>query len=195
MADGKPSRTTSWFPLYAEKTREVKKALDNITLSPFNEEQYHRFFRGYVQDPMMSSQPFRYNREQIDNSYRYNYGGYQKGYAHYGIFLNNEPVGSFQLKRIDPEKQTCEFGIILQCDRYKNRGIGTEAVRIGMEIARTDFCVKTIYGDTMGRNIRMKRVFEKLGFELTETVHNAYQLPEGGYEDRLIWKKQLEENC
>ena len=162
-----------------------------ITLSPFTEPEYHRFFRKYEQDPLMSSAPFKYDREQISNSYRYNYGGFRKGYAHYGIFLDGEPVGSFQLKRIDPEARSCEFGIILQSDRYKNRGIGTEAIRIGLGIARTEFNVKTVYGDTMGRNARMRRVFEKLGFELEETVENAFELPEGGYEDRLVWKKDL----
>ena len=167
--------------------------MDIITLSPFTEEQYHRFFRGYVQDPLMSSVPFRYNREQVTNSYRYNYGGFQKGYAHYGIFLEEEPVGCFQLKRIDPEKRVCEFGIILQSDRYKNRGIGTAAIRIGMEIARKEFGVRTVFGDTMGRNVRMRRVFEKLDFELCETVKDAVELSDSGFDDRLVWKKQLEE--
>ena len=168
--------------------------MDHIYLSPFTEEQYHRFFRGYVQDPLMSETPFRYNREQIANSYRYNYGGYQKGYAHYGIFLNEEPVGSFQLKRMNPETRTCEFGIILQNDRYKNRGIGSEAIRIGLEIARTEFHIRTVIGDTMGRNVRMIHVFSKLGFELCDTVRDAFELPDGRREDRLIWKKVLEEN-
>ena len=136
----------------------------------------------------MSSMPFHYNREQIDNSYRYNYGGFQKGYAHFGIFLDGYPVGSFQLKRIDPDKRTCEFGIILQNDTYKNRGIGSEAIRIGLGIARRDYGVRTVYGDTMSRNTRMRHVFEKLGFELCETVHDAFELPEGGFEDRLVWK-------
>ncbi len=141
----------------------------------------------------MSSVPFRYNREQIDNSYRYNYGGFQKGYAHFGIFLNGKPVGSFQLKRIDPEKESCEFGIILQNDRFKNRGIGTEAIRIGLKIAYEEYGVKTVYGDTMSRNRRMCRVFEKTGFELYETVRNAFQLPDGSFEDRLVWRIILPE--
>ena len=165
--------------------------MKKITLSPFSEEAYHRFFRGYVPDPLMTSSSFTYNREQISNSYRYNYGGFQKGYAHFCIFLDDETDGSFQLKRMDNDKKTCEFGIILQNDRYKNQGIGTEAIRIGLTIARDRYGMQTVYGDTMGRNIRMRRVFEKLGFELYETVKNAYNLPEGGYEDRLVWKKQL----
>ena len=140
---------------------------------------------------MMTSVPFRYNREQIASSYRYNYGGFQKGYAHFGIFLGDMPVGAFQLKRINPEQHTCEFGIILQNDTFKNRGIGTEAVRIGLMIAGTHYGIRTIYGDTMEHNIRMRRVFEKLGFELCETVSDAFDLPDGRKADRLIWKKEL----
>lgn len=166
-------------------------AIQKITLSPFSEEDYHRFFRGYIPDPLMTSVPFRYSREQVASSYRYNYGGFQKGYAHFGIFLDNIPVGSFQLKRMDPERQSCEFGIILQNDFYKNRGIGTEAIRIGMDIARRRFHILTVYGDTSGRNTRMQRVFQKLDFELCETVKDAYDLPDGSHDDRLIWKKEL----
>lgn len=167
--------------------------METITLSPFTREDYHLFFRGYVQDPMVSPVPFRYNREQVDNSYRYNYGGFQKGYAHFGIYLNGNPVGSFQLKRIDSEKQTCEFGIILQNDRFKNRGIGTEAVRIGLIIAHEEYGVQTVYGDTMSRNRRMCRVFEKNGFELCETVKNVFELPDGSFDDRLVWRIILPE--
>ena len=168
--------------------------MNNVTLSPFTEEQYHQFFRGYIQDPRMSTVPFRYNAEQISASYRYNYGGFQKGYAHFGIFLGDIPVGAFQLKRMNPDQHTGEFGIILQNDRYKNRGIGTEAIRIGLDIARNQFGLRIVYGDTADRNEPMKRVFVKLGFTLQERVPDAIELPEGGYEDRLIWRKQLEES-
>ena len=166
--------------------------MENIKVSPFTEEQYHAFFRGYITDPLMSDIPFHYNREQVSNSFRYNYGGFQKGYAHYGIFLDDLPIGSFQLKRINPETRTCEFGIILQSDRYKNHGYGTKAIRIGLEIARKDFHVHIVYGDTMGRNLRMQRVFEKLGFILCETVPDAYQISDSQYESRQIWMKHLE---
>ena len=80
---------------------------------------------------------------------------------------------------MDPEKKTCEFGIILRDDSVKDRGIGTEAIRIGMKLARDRYGMISIIGDTMGRNKRMARVFEKLGFTLTETVPGAFELPDG----------------
>lgn len=167
--------------------------MNGIQLRTFTEEEYHRFFRRYQPDPMMDPSPFRYNREQISRSYLYNHGGYRENYVHLGIFQDDVPVGSFQLKRMDPEKKTCEFGIILRDDSVKDRGIGTEAIRIGMKLARDRYGMISIIGDTMGRNIRMARVFEKLGFTLTETVPGAFELPDGTREDRLVYIRQLTE--
>ena len=95
---------------------------------------------------------------------------------------------------MDPEKKQCEFGIILRDDSVKNQGIGTEAIRRGMEIARDRYQMKTIIGDTMGRNTRMMRVFEKLGFKLSETVPDAFELPDGTREDRYVYIKHLTED-
>ena len=167
--------------------------MPRITLKTFTEEEYHAFFRGYVSDPLMDAAPFVYSREQVSRSYLYNHGGFREDYTHFGIFENGIPVGSFQLKRMDPEKKSCEFGIILQNDRAKNRGIGTEAIRKLMDIARDEYGMNLMIGDTMGRNGRMIRVFEKLGFELTETVPGAFELPDGRREDRLIYHKRLRE--
>ena len=164
-----------------------------VELRTFTEEEYHAFFRCYESDPLMDPVPFVYNREQVSRSYLYNHGGFREDYTHFGIFENGIPVGSFQLKRMDPEKKSCEFGIILQNDAVKNRGIGTEAIHAGMRLARDLYGMKTIIGDTMGRNVRMIRVFEKLGFRMTERIPGAFELPDGRKEDRLIFIRELTE--
>ncbi|MBR2661273.1 MAG: GNAT family N-acetyltransferase [Clostridia bacterium] len=168
--------------------------MSGLELRTFTEEEYHVFFRRYQPDPLMDPSPFRYNREQISRSYAYNHGGYRENYVHFGVFLDNRPVGSFQLKRMDPEKKQCEFGIILQDDSVKNKGIGTEAIRAGMKIARDQYGMETIIGDTMGRNRRMMHVFEKLGFSLTEMVPGAFELPDGSREDRYVYTRTLKED-
>ena len=165
--------------------------MNQIELRTFTKEEYHAFFRRYVSDPMMDPSPFVYNREQVSRSYLYNHGGFRDHYEHFGVFLNRRPVGSFQLKRIDPEKKCCEFGIILQNDSVKNLGIGTEAIRQGMIIARDKYGMDQIIGDTMARNTRMIHIFSKLGFELVETVPGAFVLPDRTREDRLVFRKEL----
>jgi len=147
----------------------------------------------YVPDPVMDPSPFRYSREQISRSYLYNHGGFRPDYAHFGVFLDQIPVGSLQLKRMDREKHSCEFGIILQNDDVKDRGIGTAAIMKLMDLAKEQYSMELMTGDTMGRNKRMIRVFEKLGFELIETVPDAFELPDGQKEDRLIYRKSLTE--
>ena len=168
--------------------------MSRIELRTFTETEYHAFFKRYRSDPAMDPSPFRYNREQVSRSYAYNHGGYRENYVHFGIFLDDEPVGSFQLKRMDPVKKQCEFGIILRDDSVKNRGIGTEAIRCGMIIARDRYRMRKMIGDTMGRNKRMMHVFEKLGFSLAETVPGAFELPDGQKEDRYVYQKQLTED-
>ncbi len=168
--------------------------MSSVVLRTFTEEEYHAFFKQYQADPLSGSSPFRYSREQISRSYAYNHGGYRENYVHLGIFLDSEPVGSFQLKGMDPVKKQCEFGIILRDDSVKNRGIGSEAIRLGMEIARDRYQMKTMIGDTLGRNTRMMRVFEKLGFRLAETVPEAFEMPDGTKEDRFVYRKLLTED-
>ena len=167
--------------------------MNGLELRTFTEEEYHAFFMKYVPDPIMDSSPFRYSREQISRSYLYNHGGFRPDYVHFGVFLDQIPVGSLQLKRMDRQKHSCEFGIILQNDDVKNRGIGTSAILKLMDLARDQYGMEKMTGETMGRNKRMIRVFEKLGFERVETVSDAFELPDGQKEDRLIYRKYLTE--
>lgn len=164
-----------------------------LEVRTFSLEEYHIFFKAYVPDPLMNPSPFVYNREQITRSYVYNHGGYRPDYVHFGAFIGQEPVGSLQLKRMDNVKHRCEFGIILQNDDLKNKGIGTQAIQKLMNIARDEYGMELMIGDTMGRNRRMIRVFEKLGFELEETVPGAFEMSDGQREDRLIYHKRLKE--
>ena len=164
----------------------------NIRLRPFEESEYHAFFKGYVSDPVMESRPYVYHPEAVSESYRYNYG-VRDHYAHYGIFMEGRPVGCFQLKRIDPEKKCCEFGIILQNDAYKDRGIGTLAIEIGMRIAKVQYGMEVLLGDTFSNNLRMQRVFEKLGFDRIDRP----SAPQRSYENEpahevLYYRKSLE---
>ena len=166
--------------------------MKDITLRKFTESEYHLFFRQYQPD-LQFNPPFEYNREMISRSYRYNHGGFQPDYIHLGVFEDDMPVGSFQLKRMDPEKKTFEFGIILLNESCRGRGIGPKAIDLGLQLAQRQYAMETAIADTMGNNERMKRVFFKLGFELIETVPNAFTLWNGEKEDRLIYRKKLQE--
>ena len=164
----------------------------SIQLRTPTEQEYHSFFRHYQSDPYLSMHPFIYSQEQVSRSYHYQYDLIRNDYRHYGIFLEQRMIGCFQLKRIDPLKRRCEFGIILQDQSVRGHGYGTEAVKAGMLIAKSQFCVRYYLGDTMSINEPMKKVFAKLGFTLIEEVPNAFR-QQGISADRLIYQKDLGE--
>ena len=172
---------------------ERKGPETGICVRPCTEAEYHQFFRGYEADPVMEPMPFKYNQETVSRSYQYNCT--RENYAQFGIFLDGGKtiVGCFQLKRMDTARKRCEFGIILQSDAVKDQGIGTEAIRQGMEAAREKYGMKTVTGDTASGNHRMIRVFEKLRFRLVETVPNAYLWITGRPEDRLVYERSLDQ--
>ena len=62
-----------------------------------------------------------------------------------------------------------------------------------MRIAHEQYGIETLTGDTMGRNRRMIRVFEKLGFTLVERVSGGFELSDGSRQDRLVYAKSLTE--
>lgn len=162
-------------------------------LRPFTEEEYHAFYRGYVSDGMLRQGPYTYDREQVSRSYRYEYGGFRPDTVNYGILEDGRPVGAFQLKRINHERHSCEFGILLQNVEVKNRGIGTEALRIGLKMARDEYRIRTIRGDTMSVNLAMIALFRKCGFHLLEVVSSCYTLPDGQIADCLIFEKTYDQ--
>ena len=78
-------------------------------------------------------------------------------------------------------------------DRSAFYPTGTTAIRKLMDLARDQFGMETMIGDTMGSNKRMIRVFEKLGFKMIEKVPEAFVFPDGQHEDRLVFQKNLRE--
>ena len=167
--------------------------MNRIELRPFTKEEYHTFFKGYKPDAEVDPSPFVYDPVQIEKSYEYNHGGSRENYEHLGIFLDGIPVGSFQLKRIDTAGRKCEFGLILRDEQVRNRGVGSEAIRLGMEMAKEKYGILHLWGDTMGRNKRMQRVFGKLGFRVVSIIVDDFSLYDGSLEDRLVYVKDLGE--
>jgi acetyltransferase len=64
-----------------------------------------------------------------------------------------------------PGTQDAEFAIVIS-DAWQNRGLGTRLLRLLIQIAR-DENVQNLFGKIMPRNLEMRRVPEKLGFQMT----------------------------
>lgn len=161
-----------------------------VTLRPFTREEYHDFFRRYEPDPLMDPNPYRYQFTNVDKSFDFNESR-KEWYPTFGIFANGEAVGTLSLKRIDREKKKCEIGLMMVNDDCKNKGYGTAAMRKGISMATQQYGVMHIWADTMGRNLRMQHVLEKLGFRLVERIRQVYDMP-AGKDDRLVYVLEAE---
>ena len=75
-----------------------------------------------------------------------------------------EPIGMVTL--YDFRKAGCELGIKIGAEDLRGRGYATEAVELLVGYAFDTLGVEVIRGSTLSHNERMRRVFEKNGFEL-----------------------------
>lgn len=163
----------------------------DIILRPFTRAEYHDFFEGYENDPAMDPRAYRYNPEKTDLAFD-KMQARADWYPEFGIFLpDGYPAGCLSLKRIDRENACCELGIIMQHDGLKNQGLGTQAIRAGIQLAYEQYGVHRIIADTAGGNMRMQHILEKLGFKLIERTPYGCDMMDH-WEDRLRYMLEVE---
>ena len=94
---------------------------------------------------------------------------------YYSVLLGGEVIGELVFKKIDAERKSCELGICLANDEWKNRGFGTAALRMALQKGFAEFGMETIGADSLLQNARSQHVLQKLGFRFTgEDEHFKY---------------------
>ena len=104
--------------------------------------------------------------------------------VYFAVLHGDRVIGEVVLKGIDPEGRTCELGICLVNDEWKNRGFGTRAERLAVRWAFERLDMDSISAEVLPGNARSRRVQEKLGFQLvsrTETGFLRYVLTRERY--------------
>jgi RimJ/RimL family protein N-acetyltransferase len=157
---------------------------DKICLRTFTREEYHQFQKLYVADSVMDPNPYVYDKERVDKGFD-SITEKEEWYPRVGIFLSNEtPIGELSFKRINYEKSQCELGIVLTNDSYKGLGYGREAFGLAIDYVFNILKLKYIYADTMGSNMKMQRIFDRLGFEFVNREKHCYDMHDR-WEDKL----------
>lgn len=163
-----------------------------ILLKTFTREEFHHFSQNYISDPVMDPHPFIYDPLAADMSFDA-IEAKASWYPVVGIFLpEGRPAGRLAFKRIDHEKSRCELGIVMVNDGFKGKGYGKEAIGLALEHAFQTLCLETVYGDTMGSNIRMQKIFSHFGFKLLSRDEKFYDMGDR-LEDRLNYSLSREE--
>ena len=138
---------------------------DEVSLRPMTAEMYHAYYREYENDPALfldKSQcvPFVYSPEWVE---RYIRRQNERERICLAVMVGDELAGEIILKNVEPGK-CATLGICLKNDRYKGRGIGTQAERLAIEYAFHELDVPVLYADTILPNERSRHVLEKVGF-------------------------------
>lgn len=165
---------------------------DRITLRTMTREELHAGKKLYVADPIMDPNPYVYDAEKVDALYE-RHQQEQDFYLRLGIFQpDGQIIGELSIKRIDREKSRCELGIMLYQDRFKEKGLGSEAFALARDYAFDALHLDNIYADTMGSNVRMQRILSKLGFRCFLRLEDCYDMHDR-WEDRLDYVIRREE--
>lgn len=140
-----------------------------ISLKLMTNELCRAFYQEFVMDPALfmdpsQYKPYVYEEASCDAYFR----RYQAmGRVHLAVMLEEKPIGEVVLKAIDWEQKFCTMGITMLRDDYKNRGFGTQAERLTLQYAFGNMGMKTVFADSVLRNVRSQHVLQKVGFVRT----------------------------
>lgn len=142
------------------------REMDGITLKEMTKELCRELFRGYEYDPMIFAdmstfKPYEYSEEKADAHFEKQNAPDRKSFA---IMLNDEAIGEVYFKHIDRDNGTCELGIGIKNDSFKNCGYGTAAENLAIEYAFVKVNMNAVLADTIHKNERSAHVLEKAGF-------------------------------
>jgi len=134
----------------------------NVTLVPCTNDLWHEIHRKYVPDPMMDETPYAYDFERCEKAYNSRVADVTRKY--FAILCNGDVIGDIYLKHIKADEKSAEFGIALIDDSVKERGFGTEAIKLLIDYVFQELGLETIFANSVIRNTRSQYVLEKLGF-------------------------------
>ena len=139
-----------------------------VYLNKMTREYMHEFFKGFIYDPATNinsgtTGKYQYDEDRV-NEY---FDKHQfQGKLHFAIMLENTVIGDVYLKHFDSVNHTCEIGIHMVNDLYKNRGYGTQALKRMVEYAFCNLDIEAIYAETLITNHRSNKALIKAGYKL-----------------------------
>ena len=152
----------------------------NLILRTMNQKEMRALWRKFVPENNMS---FVYDEEKIDALYEQS-GAREEWNPSVGIFTKtDEIIGELAFDRIVYSEKRCDLSIFLANEAYRNKGYGTEATMLAKSYAKEKLGLKRIYVDVSDKNLRMRAMLKKCGFQHTKTYKNDF--PDGS--DRLLY--------
>lgn len=144
--------------------------MPELRIIPETRETIHAFFRALVQDPALFAEgeafvPYAYDAAAVDA--RFDALQKRTDKLSFAIVADGAVVGNLEVKHIDEAAKCCELGICLANDGVKNRGYGTQALRLALRLCFGKLGMARVTARCLRTNTRSLHVLEKLGFRPT----------------------------
>ena len=141
--------------------------MPELRIIPETRETIHAFFRALVQDPALFAEgeafvPYAYDAAAVDA--RFDALQTRTDKRSCAIVSDGAVIGNLEVKHIDAAAKSCELGICLTDDGVKNRGYGTQALRLALRLCFEELDFETVTARCLRTNTRSQHVLEKLGF-------------------------------
>lgn len=144
-----------------------------VILRPMTVEEMPMFYQWATQS---DATPYWYGELQGDEvpTYeeflkdwkRYYFDGSNPGRGRcFVILVEDEPIGQVNYNEIDQRNRSVELDIIIAKDIHKNRGYGTDALKILTDYLFEHMGIEICWIDVIAKNPRAIRAYEKAGFQ------------------------------
>lgn len=164
--------------------------MTDVTLRPMARALLHEYYRGFRMDSAIFADMSRYREyvyspEAVDAYFDRLAAAEDR--VDFLVMLGERPIGEVALKRVDRAAGTCELAIHLQNDTVKNRGYGTRAEQLAVACAFAEMGMKAVLADAVAKNLRSRRVLEKVGFRQVgeDGIFVCYRL------ERADWERKI----
>ncbi len=111
------------------------------------------------------------------------------GQVHQFIIMDaadDTPLGSVYLQNFDEENNKAEWGLFLDGDKTRGRGVGTEVGNLIWDYAFDTLKLHKLHSRVLARNKPCVRMNEKLGFPQEAYLRDELLL-DGSYEDLILY--------
>ncbi|SDE67410.1 diamine N-acetyltransferase [Pricia antarctica] len=101
---------------------------------------------------------------------------------------NDKGIGLIDLFDFDPKNHRAGIGIIVLEDKNRNKGVGTEAIRLMMDYAFSTLALRQLFANVLVGNDASIHLFKKLGFQEVG-IKKDWIFSNGRYKDEILFQK------
>ena len=101
---------------------------------------------------------------------------------------NDKCIGLIDLFDFDPKNHRAGLGIVISDEKSRNRGVGSEAIRLLTEYAFSTLNLRQLYANVVVGNDVSIHLFKKLGFEEVG-IKKDWIFSDGVYKDEILLQK------